>query len=209
MRILFIGDSVTEAGRHPADPADLGTGYPAMVAAVRPGDQVVNRGVGGDRLRDLAARWRTDCLDLRPDLVSVLIGINDTWRYFDRGEASPVVEFASAYRSLLEQLRDKLPEVKLVLAEPFVVPVEPGQRAWAADLAARVDEIRGLAADFDAAFVPLGEVFAQAAADSGPAHWCPDGVHPSRAGHELIAGAWLRCGQAAGARTSSRATRAE
>jgi acyl-CoA thioesterase-1 len=191
MRILFIGDSVTEAGRDKADPADLGTGFPALVAAARPADEVVNRGVGGDRLRDLAARWQADCLDPRPDLVSVLIGINDTWRYYDEGEETPIAEFETVYCGLLAELRGKLPDVRLVLAEPFVVPAEPGQRAWARDLDPKVAAVRRLAADFTATIVPLGAVFAAAADETGPRHWCPDGVHPSRAGHELIAKTWL------------------
>src|SRR5689334_4727774 len=102
MRILFIGDSVTEAGRRASDPDDLGTGWPALAAARLGGPhRFLNRGVGGDRIRDLAARWQPDCLDLRPDVVTVLIGINDTWRRYDQGEPIGTEEFAAVYADLL------------------------------------------------------------------------------------------------------------
>jgi acyl-CoA thioesterase-1 len=194
--VLFIGDSVTDAGRDRSDPNGLGGGYPRLVAdtcsRTRPGDGVrfLNRGISGNRVRDLRARWQEDCLDLTPDVVSILIGINDTWRRYDSGDPTSADDFARDYDHILARTTDALP-ARLVLVEPFLLPVTAGQHSWREDLDPKLEVVRRLAAEYGATLVPLDELLAKAAADQGAAELAADGVHPTDAGHALIARFWL------------------
>ncbi|MFF4340585.1 SGNH/GDSL hydrolase family protein [Kitasatospora sp. NPDC001540] len=190
--VLFQGDSITDAGRDRARPDDLGRGYAAMVAAALPGTPtVLNRGIGGNRLVDLRARWDADTLAHRPDLVSLLIGVNDTWRQYDSGLHSPVDAWEDAYRELLHRLHDHCAP-RLVLIEPFLVPVTAEQWAWRADLDARIQAVRRLAAEHDALLLAADGLLNQAARTAGdPARIVLDGVHPTTLGHRLLADAWL------------------
>ncbi|MGB2571203.1 SGNH/GDSL hydrolase family protein [Micromonospora citrea] len=194
-RVLFIGDSITDAGRDRADGADLGQGYAMMAAAWftarHPGHRAtfLNRGIGGDRVRDLRSRWDADCLSLAPQVVSVLIGINDTWRRYDHDDPTGVEEFARDYRHLLTTARERL-DAALVLVEPFVIPLDDGQRAWCEDLDPKVEVVRRLAAEFDAALVAVDAAFA--AADTDDRVWTTDGVHLTPFGHAVLAQHWLR-----------------
>ncbi|MEU1506012.1 GDSL-type esterase/lipase family protein [Kitasatospora sp. NPDC005748] len=190
--VLFQGDSITEAGRDRGCPGDLGHGYAALAAAGLPGTPVVlNRGVGGDRLADLRERWPTDTLAHRPGLVSVLIGVNDTWRRHDRGLPSPVDRWEQDYHRLLGDLSGHCAP-RLVLIEPFLVPVREEQWGWRADLDARIQAVRRLAAAHDAGLLAADGLLNQAARTAGdPALIAADGVHPTPLGHRLLADAWL------------------
>jgi acyl-CoA thioesterase I len=196
--VLFQGDSVTDAGRVRAMPDDLGVGYPLLVgslySAALPdrGVRFLNRGVAGDRVVNLLERWEDDCLALRPDVLSILIGVNETWRAFDAGEPTPAQVFERQYRDLLERTRAALPETRIALMEPFTLPVSPEIKAWRVDLDPKIQAVRRLARDFGCALVPLDDLFAEAAERREPAFWALDGVHPTPAGHGLIARAWLR-----------------
>ncbi|ASS65815.1 MULTISPECIES: SGNH/GDSL hydrolase family protein [unclassified Paenibacillus] len=194
--VLFQGDSITDAGRDRSQGDSLGSGYALMAAAQfgrkHPLKDVkfLNRGIGGDRVVDLASRWEEDCLELRPSWLSVYIGINDTWRRFDSGVPLSAEAYRDTYRSILERALEKNAP-KLILVEPFVLPVNEGQKAWREDLDPKIQAVRELAGEYKALYVPLDGLFAQAAAATGPAYWAPDGVHPSPAGNALIAEAWL------------------
>lgn len=198
--VLFQGDSITDAGRSRVDGDDLGFGYPALTAAwftaLHPGRAVrfINRGISGNRASDLHARWKADCLDLKPDWVSILIGINDTWRRYDSGDPTRVETYRDHYRAILEQTART--GARLVILEPFLLPVPEDRKAWREDLDPKIGAARELAREFRAIFVPLDGQFAAAAAQREPAFWLPDGVHPSLAGHALIAQAWLRAVEA-------------
>ncbi|MBI5161524.1 MAG: SGNH/GDSL hydrolase family protein [Micrococcales bacterium] len=191
--ILFIGDSITDAGRRSS--ADgLGTGWVRMVADVLRvrGEtrDILNRGVGGDRVVDLAARWEADAVALAPSLLTVYIGINDSWRRYSQKDPTSVEDFESGYRALLRRAtEDAHPE--LMLVEPFVVPVTGGQRRWAEDLDPKRNAVARLATEFGAAFVPLQGVLGAAAERDGAATIAADGVHPTPHGARLIAEAWL------------------
>jgi len=195
--VLFQGDSITDAGRDRTNGDDLGSGYAMMGAAwfdaLYPEKRVrfLNRGIGGDRVKDLRRRWQVDCLDLRPTWVSILIGINDTWRRYDSNDPTSVQEYEATYRSILEDVRSKL-EARLILCEPFVLPIPADRQEWREDLDPKIAIVRKLAREFDALLVPLDGLFAQAAAQRELAFWATDGVHPSKAGHALIAQAWLK-----------------
>ena len=197
--ILFFGDSITDAGRNrdakAGDPSGWGNGYVHQIAAYLgaqdPTDEIVftNKGNGGNRVSDLEVRLQTDVLDEEPDVVSILIGINDVWRHFDSGLDSPIKEFAAAYKRICKKIAKD--GARLVLLEPFVLPVPEDRRAWREDLNPKIDIVRDLAREFEATLVPLDGIFAAASAQREPAFWAPDGVHPSPAGHALIARAWI------------------
>ncbi|NLY30717.1 MAG: SGNH/GDSL hydrolase family protein [Firmicutes bacterium] len=195
-RILFQGDSVTDCDRDRNDSYSLGSGYPALIAAYLWSHfpclklTILNRGVSGDRVYDLATRWEDDCIKLQPDWVSILIGINDTWRRFDSSIISPIEEFEKTYRKLLDQVVENT-QARLVLCEPFVLDFPPDRRAWRPDLNPRIEVVRQLAAEYSAILVPLDGLFAAACTKAEPAFWADDGVHPTLAGHGLIAKAWL------------------
>jgi lysophospholipase L1-like esterase len=196
--VLFQGDSITDAGRNREAPVDLGKGYAFMTAALfgaaYPHLQVtfLNRGISGNRTIDLLNRWQSDCIDLKPDWVSIYIGINDTWRRYDSNNPTSTEQFEANYRQLLERTKESLKEVKLVLVEPFVLPVPEDRKTWREDLDPKIQVVRELAREFGALLVPLDGLFAQASMTAPPAYWAYDGVHPSPAGHALIAKAWLR-----------------
>ncbi|MFC8721041.1 SGNH/GDSL hydrolase family protein [Kitasatospora sp. NPDC057198] len=190
--VLFQGDSITDAGRDRTRPDHLGHGYAALIAPALPGaPTVLNRGIGGDRLADLSARWDTDTLAHRPDLVSLLIGVNDTWRHHDSGLPSPVDAWEDEYRELLRRLHAHCAP-RLVLIEPFLVPVTPEQWTWRGDLDPRIHAVRRLAAEHDALLLAADGLLNQAARTAGdPALITLDGVHPTPLGHGLLADAWL------------------
>jgi lysophospholipase L1-like esterase len=151
----------------------------------------LNRGISGHRTRDLRSRWQRDCLDLRPDLVSIMIGINDTWRRYDQNDPTTVNSYETDYRAILEQTRKQL-NARLVLCQPFVLPVPEDRRRWREDIDPKIEIVNRLAQEFDAILVPLDAIFAKAATVRPAEFWAPDGVHPTAAGHALIARAWLQ-----------------
>ena len=197
--LVFIGDSITDAGRR-EDPDGIGHGYVRLVrdALVARGDTrpVLNTGISGDRAVDLRARWERDALAHDPELLSVYVGINDTWRRYDNGDPTTAEAFESTYRSLLAEAQDRLAP-RMLLVEPFVLPVTAEQEHWGdEDLDAKRAVVAKLAAEFGAAFVPLQSLLLDAAAQhgsgrAGHAALADDGVHPTALGSELIAGAWL------------------
>ena len=195
--VLFQGDSITDAGRSRVDDGDLGYGYAAMAAAwfsaLYPKKRVTffNRGISGNRVKDLRARWQQDCLDLKPTWVSIMIGVNDTWRRYDSGDSTSVEAYERDYRAILEAVRDKL-HARLIILEPFLLPVPPDREMWRVDLDPKIAAARKLAREFNTIYVPLDGLFAEAATRREPSFWLPDGVHPTSVGHAFIAQAWLR-----------------
>jgi acyl-CoA thioesterase-1 len=196
-RIVFQGDSITDTGRDREDPESLGTGYAMMAAAWFAADhpgktpRFFNRGIGGDRVKDLRARWERDCIRLEPTVVSILIGINDCWRRYDQNDPTPVMEFEGHYRFLLDRLKES-GVGKIILCEPFVLPVPDDRRQWREDLDPKIAVVRELAREYQTLLLPLDGIFNSVSAYRPPRFWTPDGVHPSPAGHALIAKEWLK-----------------
>lgn len=195
--ILFQGDSITDCSRLRDDGNDLGKGYAMMTAAafnaMYPEMHVrfLNRGISGNRAINLKERWQEDCIDLRPDVVSILIGINDTWRKFDRQDPTTVEAFKESYHYILTEIKEKL-DAKIIIMEPFLLPVKEEQKKlWREDLDPKINAARELAREFNATYIPLDGIFASAAVKREPSFWAADGVHPTQAGHALIAKAWL------------------
>jgi len=195
-RILFTGDSITDCGRARDNDENLGGGYPALTAALlqarlaSPQLKIFNRGIGGNRVSDLLKRVDADLLALQPTVVSILIGINDTWRRYDSNAATDAKAFERDYRTLLEKIALHL-EARVVLLEPFLLHVPEDRYAWREDLNPKIDVTRKLAVEFGAELLPLDGLFAQAATQAPAAYWANDGVHPTTAGHALIAETWL------------------
>lgn len=199
--ILFQGDSITDCGRNRSPEADgiaLGNGYASMVAARltadRPdaGYEFRNFGISGNRIVDLAARAKEHIWNLRPSLLSILIGVNDTWHEFMRGSGVDVARYERTYRHLMEDTVRHCPGIRLMLCEPFVLPCGVVGAGWREEVDERRAVVAGLCRDFGATLVPFQEIFDRAL-DRAPAEfWAPDGVHPSPAGHQIMADEWIR-----------------
>jgi len=194
--VLFYGDSITDAGRLEGINSGLGWGYAAMAAGIAMARhpelnlRFSNKGVSGNVIFDLQRRLDADVLAIKPTVVSILIGINDTWRRYDSNVITEIPAFEDCYRQILSTLRQEL-SARLVICEPFLLPIPEDRAAWREDLDPRIAAVRRLAMDFGAMYVPLDGIFAAAACRREMAYWTADGVHPSPAGHGLIAQAWL------------------
>jgi acyl-CoA thioesterase-1 len=198
--VLFQGDSITDAGRSRENLADLGAGYPGLIAAwysaLYPQKRVrfLNRGISGNRAADLRSRWTVDCLDLLPAWVSILIGVNDTWRRYDSNDPTSAEVYRENFLAILKETCEM--GARIIILEPFLLPIPADRRGWRVDLDPKIQVARDLAREFDAVYIPLDGLFAAASVRREPAFWLPDGVHPSAEGHALIAQAWLKAVQA-------------
>ena len=201
-RILFQGDSITDGNRgRNTDPNHiLGHGYQALIASRYSADfperhlTFINRGISGNQVSDLARRWQTDTIDLKPDLLSILIGINDL------GHGVTAEDYETQYRQLLADTMKALPHVRLVLCEPFGLPV--GRKAgdgdnYRAELVVRQAIVARLGVEFQAPVVHFQKVFDEALKRAPADYWIWDGVHPTYAGHQLMADEWVRTVQTA------------
>ncbi len=204
--VLFQGDSITDAGRvrdqdHPNATEKLGRGY-AQLAAARlmadlPGITVHNRGISGNRITDLRDRWDADCLALKPTVLSVLIGVNDTWHGVAQGtpeNGTDLETFDREYRELLDRTRQALPGLKLVIAEPFALECGAVLKMnFHPDIDERANLVRMIAEEYADVYVPFQRVYGQALERrADPAYWAADGVHPTLAGHQVMADAWIK-----------------
>ncbi len=202
--ILFQGDSITDAGRDRNSEGNannanaLGKGYVYLVAtqllADRAGDglRIYNRGISGNKVFQLADRWDKDCLDLKPDVLSILIGVNDIWHSLNGNYDGTVEKYEKDYRALLERTLKALPNVKLVICEPFVLRCGAVNDRWFPEFDRYRAIAKKMSEEFNALFVPFQSMFEDAVKQAAPAHWAGDGVHPSMAGAYLMAQEWLK-----------------
>ncbi|MFC7526220.1 SGNH/GDSL hydrolase family protein [Parapedobacter sp. GCM10030251] len=201
--VLFQGDSITDAGRDkenkaPNNSRALGTGYAFLAAAnllnTHASKQltIYNRGISGNKVYQLADRWEEDCLALKPNVLSILIGVNDFWHKFDGKYDGTIQVYRDDYRKLIDRTLTALPGVKLVIGEPFAVNnVKAVTDAWYPDFDEYRRAAREIATEYGAAFIPYQRVFDEAAKVAAPSYWTGDGVHASLAGAQLMAEAWL------------------
>ena len=199
--ILFQGDSITDTGRTgSADPStSLGEGYPAKIAAIL-GDKyadlglkVVNRGISGNRTWDLINRWDKDCIDIKPDYFSLLIGVNDTWRRYDSGLVTTAEEYEANMRQLLDRVVNET-NAKIILLNIFLLDVTEDKAQMRPDLVEKQEVISRLIKEYDVTFVDIQALFNKMVAEGTPMEeLSADGVHPTDFGHEVIAAEWLRC----------------
>ena len=209
--VLFQGDSITDWGRSrqregmPNDHAALGSGQDAASAGYawlaaaelltdRPNDglKIFNRGVSGNKVFQLADRWQADCLDLKPDVLSILIGVNDYWHTLTSGYHGTVEIYERDYRALLDRTMQALPTVKLIILEPFALHCGSVDETWTAGFAPYRAAAARVAETYHATFIPLQTRFDEAVKYAPPQYWSKDGVHPSVAGGALMAYAWMK-----------------
>lgn len=207
--VLFQGDSITDAGRSRdaageanSQPA-LGNGYAWLAASQmlvdRPQDNltIYNRGISGNKVYQLAERWQEDCLDLKPDVLSILIGVNDIWHTLNGNYDGSVEKYENDYRDLLKRTREALPAVKLVVCEPFVLRCGAVNDNWFPEFDRYRAIARKMAEETGAVFVPFQAMFDRAAKIAPPERWAKDGVHPSSDGAALMAHQWRQAVEAA------------
>lgn len=201
--ILFQGDSITDAGRSRRavganNPDGLGYGYPRLIAdhllTEYPDHymQIYNRGVSGDRIRDLADRWPQDSLRLQPDIINLLIGVNDTWNYLYLGMGSDPKDYQTVYRKILQDSRQQLPDSIFILCEPFVLIAGEVTEEWLDDINERQEITRALAREFTGVIVPFQSALDAASQNIPPYKLLEDGVHPTDAGHRILADCWIK-----------------
>ena len=204
MKILFYGDSITDAGRDREtdfQDASYGGGYVKYVVEqlLQSGFEktdLINRGISGNRIVDLYARIKGDCWNLQPDFISILIGVNDIWHELDYKNGVELDRFEKVYRMLIEDTKAKLPNVKMMLCEPFVLQgsgtVDTGdkwQRFTAVYDYAKV--VENLAKEYGLYYLPLQAAIDAAAEELGAEAILSDGVHPAEQGAKLIAKEWV------------------
>lgn len=201
--VLFQGDSITDAGRsrEQADEVNvqpaMGNGYAWMTASAlltgRASDelQIFNRGISGHKVFQLADRWDKDCLDMKPDVLSILIGVNDIWHSRGGNYDGTVDVYERDYHALIERTRAALPDLKIVLCEPFVLRCGAIDDSWFPEFDHYRAAARRVSDEHGTAWVPFQEMFDEAVKYAPPKHWAGDGVHPSAAGAALMAQAWV------------------
>ena len=205
-RILFQGDSITDCGRSREVLTDVGNGYPYLVRAhyglEKPGQfEIVNRGISGNRSVDVYARIKADIINLKPDYMSILMGVNDVWHELaiQNGVATP--KFEKIYTMLIEEVLEALPDIKLMILEPYALPgsategtLEDGADKYTVfrkDTEDKAAACRRVAEKFNIPFVPLQAKLDAMANAYGTESVSGDGVHPNVTGHLLIARAWM------------------
>jgi lysophospholipase L1-like esterase len=201
---LFQGDSITDGNRgRNTDPNHImGHGYAFAVASrigadfPERGFRFYNRGISGNKIPDLQKRWKEDSLDIKPDILSILVGINDASDSVKRPADAPGTDkFESGYRNLLEQSKEANPGILFVLGIPFVYPVgsrKENWNHWSESTLERSAVVRKLAAEYRAILVDYPGVFDKAMKKAPADYWIWDGIHPTIFGHEMMAREWIR-----------------
>ena len=203
--ILFQGDSITDAGRNreeqdiPNKQSMLGNGYAMFAAAqILAGNggknlQIYNRGISGNKVYQLSNRWEKDCLNLNPGILSILIGVNDYWHKKKNSYDGDLAKYNADYRDLITQTKLHSPSIKIVICEPFIIAGGTAlDETWESEFAIYRNAAKQVAEDFNTKFVPFQNVFNEALKKAPAAYWGADGVHPSMAGAQLMAQAWLK-----------------
>lgn len=199
--VLFQGDSITDAGRDRKggsanDAQGLGRGYPYLIGGALLADYpekqltVYNRGISGNKVPDLAARWKQDAVDLAPAILSILIGVNDIWHKLNGRYDGTVEDYETGYRELLRRTMKELSSVRIVICEPFVLRCGAVDEKWFPEFDQRRAAARKVAEEQQLEFVPFQSMFDEASKKVPPEYWAGDGVHPTLAGHALMAKAW-------------------
>jgi len=204
LTLLFQGDSITDAGRNktrenPNDASGLGTGYALNISSQlmsnNPGTQwkCYNRGISGNKVFQLKDRWEEDCIQLQPDVLSILIGVNDFWHKLNGNYDGTVKVYDQDLRQLLDRTKKALPDIKIILGEPFAVKGGSAiNEQWYPEFSGYQKAAAQIARDYNLAWIPYQTIFDDALKSAPVAYWCPDGVHPSVAGGGLMAKTWLQ-----------------
>lgn len=189
--LVFNGDSVTDCDRLIYPP--FGFGYVSLLAtSLTDKFRVINVGTSGDRLIDLDNRWSRDVISNSPNLLSIAIGINDTWRRYDSNEITSTEGFENRYIKLLLETRSAC-NSSFVLCEPFLLPAQEEMHTWREDLDSKIEVVHALARDFGAVLVPFDEMFTKAREQYSIPELAEDGIHPTPLGHQMMANLWFKC----------------
>jgi len=202
IRVLFQGDSITDAGRNREKPEDLGSGYAKFVAGSlyvdHPGKfEFINRGISGNRIVDVYARIKRDIINLKPDVMSLLIGVNDVWHEFSRQNGVEAKKFEKFYEMLIEEIREALPEIKIIILGAYVengaaiIEKEYDYALFRSEVEERAAIAKRIAEKYGFPFVDLQAEFDEAVACGPMEDITKDGVHPRAGGAELIKRGWL------------------
>ncbi len=199
MTILFQGDSITDCARNRESLSDLGQGYALKVAKIygelHPDKDItfINRGISGNRVVDLFSRYEEDFLALKPDVISILIGINDTWRRYDNNEPTCADDFYDVYDKLLCRIKKDMPNTKIIIIEPFLLNTIEEYAVWREDLDPKIQMVRKLARKYANAYLPLdGILQSYVVKGNSDASIAEDSVHPTQLGHAIIAREYIR-----------------
>ena len=203
--ILFQGDSITDAGRNREheneinQPVQLGGGYVLYTAANLLANhagkelKIYNRGISGNKVFQLSERWEKDCIDLKSNLLSILIGVNDFWHAKTGNYSGTIVEYETGYRNLLDRTLKALPGIRIVICEPFIIHGGTAlDNSWDSEFTPFRKTAKALAKSFGLTLVPFQSVFDEALKKAPAAYWGADGVHPSMAGAQLMSQAWIK-----------------
>jgi lysophospholipase L1-like esterase len=197
----FQGDSITDAGRKRnllKANSGLGRGYAWLAAAQllidRPDAnfRIFNRGISGNKVYQLDERWQADCIDLKPDVLSILIGVNDFWHTLDGKYTGTAEKYETDFSTLIKRTKTALPNVKLVVCEPFVLKTGHVTDKWFPAFSEYRAAAKRVADESGAVFVPLQSMFDVASKIAPPAEWAADGVHPTPDGAAIMASWWLK-----------------
>lgn len=196
--VLFQGDSVTDALRDRNDPTSLGTGYVNVVASLygsikaAKNPTFLNRGVAGDSTADLLARWQVDCIDIQPNVLTLMVGPNNIWKHPPDQPVSETLRlYNEQYRELMDWTIRDVPGVQIILMESFLYAVDEMTTEWREVLIQMIEIVRQIAVDYGTPILPLDGAFAQARIVQPPLYWTYDGIHPKAPGNGIIAQNWL------------------
>jgi len=202
--VLFQGDSITDAGREKKkelanNSQSFGSGYAFLAASSLLNTfpekdlTIYNRGISGNKVYQLSDRWEKDCLNLKPDVLSILIGVNDYWHYRNGKYNGTVEIYTNDYRKLLQHTKKVLPDVKLVICEPFyVLNTSAVDKSWIKPMKEYQAAAHNIAKEFNTIWVPFQKVYDEAIKYAPATYWTGDGVHPAMPGAQLMAEAWLQ-----------------
>lgn len=198
--ILFQGDSITDCGRSRTDDTNLGEGYPLLVSAhlgfEYPTEYTfLNRGISGNRIVDVYARIKADIINLKPDVMSLLIGVNDVWHEIGSQNGVDADKYFKIYCMLIEEIKAALPDLKIMIMEPYVMQGSSTVDTWdyfRSEVDKRAAKAKEVAEKYNLTFIPLQDKLNAALDRADGEHWTRDGVHPTKYGHELIKREWLK-----------------
>ncbi|MBR1970655.1 MAG: SGNH/GDSL hydrolase family protein [Clostridia bacterium] len=200
MRILFQGDSITDAWRDRENDANSGIGYSLLVKADLgfefPGKyEFFNRGIGGNRIIDVYARIKRDIINLKPDVMSVLIGVNDVWHELEIENGIDADKYFKIYDMLIEEVKNALPNIKIMIMEPFVLKgtaTRENYEYFDAEVKKRAMMSKKISEKYSLPYVELQDGFDELSKNIDASYWLYDGVHPTAMGHEYIKKEWIK-----------------
>jgi len=206
MKILFQGDSITDAGRARDNDANVGVGYPLLVKAELgfefPGKyEFVNRGVSGSRIVDIYARIKDYIINLEPDVMSILIGVNDVWHEFAHQNGVSADKYFKIYDMLIDEVKTALPDIKIMIMEPFILKGPATEEKWEsfdAEVKKRAAMAKKISEKYNLTYIELQNGLDKLSKNIETTYWVADGVHPTAMGHEYIKQEWIKAFKALG-----------